>query len=222
MTLLDLFADMFEEGGFFMYPITVCAVIGMALALERFVYLFLRASLNASAFMSQLQRELLAGKVEDALKLCNAEPSAAIARVMKAGLVRAGRPEAELKAAVEEQVLEVQPQISRRLAYLPMLANVATLLGLLGTIQGLIFSFHAVSAADASARSTALADGIAVAMYTTFWGLLVAIPILVVHSLLAARANQIMDEVDHYALKLTNLLSTTAGADLRRDLPPTA
>ncbi|HND32553.1 MAG TPA: MotA/TolQ/ExbB proton channel family protein [Myxococcota bacterium] len=222
MTLLDLFADMFEEGGFFMYPITVCAVIGMALALERFVYLFLRASLNASAFMSQLQRELLAGKVEDALKLCNAEPSAAIARVMKAGLVRAGRPEAELKAAVEEQVLEVQPQISRRLAYLPMLANVATLLGLLGTIQGLIFSFHAVSAADASARSTALADGIAVAMYTTFWGLLVAIPILVVHSLLAARANQIMDEVDHYALKLTNLLSTTAGVDLRRDLPPTA
>jgi biopolymer transport protein ExbB len=213
---------MFEEGGFFMYPITVCAVIGIALALERFVYLFLRASLNASAFMAQLQRELLAGKVEDALKLCNAEPSAAIARVMKAGLVRAGRPEAELKAAVEEQVLEVQPQISRRLAYLPMLANVATLLGLLGTIQGLIFSFHAVSDADASARSTALADGIAVAMYTTFWGLLVAIPILVVHSLLAARANQIMDEVDHYALKLTNLLSTTTGVDLRRDMPPSA
>lgn len=202
-----------------MYPITVCAVVGMALALERFVFLFLRASLNARAFMSQLQRELLAGKMEEALKLCNAEPSAAIAQVMKAGLVRAGRPEAELKAAVEEQILEVQPQITRRLAYLPMLANVATLLGLLGTIQGLIFSFHAVSSADATARSTALAEGIAVAMYTTFWGLLVAIPILVVHAILAARANQILDEVDHYALKLTNLLGTTTGFEQRPDAP---
>lgn len=209
MTLLDLFSSMFEEGGFFMYPILLCAVFGAALTLERFYYLFLRASLNAAAFMAQVQREVLAGNLEEALRLCNGEPSAAIARVLKAGLVRAERPEAEIKAAVEEVCLEVQPLISRRLSYLPMLANVATLLGLLGTIQGLIYSFHSVADADATTRSTALADGIAVAMYTTFFGLFVAVPILISHAMLAAKANQVLDEVDHHALKLTNLLGTT-------------
>ena len=192
-----------------MYPILLCAVFGVAISLERFFYIFLRISVNGPTLMGHLQRELLNGSVDGALRLCNGEPSAALAKVLKAALLRAGRPEAELKAAVEESCLEVQPLVSRRLGYLPMIANVATLLGLLGTIQGLIVSFHAVTGAQAADRSTTLASGIAVAMYTTFFGLLVAIPILVSHSLLAARANQVLDDIDHYSLKLVNLLSTT-------------
>ena len=212
MTLLELFANMFSEGGFFMYPILLCAVFGMAISLERFFYVFLRISVDAPTFVGHIQRELLNGSVDGALRLCNGEPSAALARVLKSALVRAGRPESELKSAVEETCLEVQPLVSRRLSYLPMIANVSTLLGLLGTIQGLIVSFHAVTGQQAADRSTTLASGIAVAMYTTFFGLLVAIPILVSHSLLAARANLVLDDIDHYSLKLVNLLSNTRGS----------
>ena len=192
-----------------MYPILLCAVFGTAISLERFFYIFLRVSVNAPTFMGHIQRELLDGSVDGALRLCNGEPSAALAKVLKAALVRAGRPEAEVKSAVEESCLEVQPMVSRRLTYLPMIANVSTLLGLLGTIQGLIVSFHAVTGTQATERSSTLASGIAVAMYTTFFGLLVAIPILVSHSLLAARANQVLDDIDHYSLKLVNLLNST-------------
>ena len=213
MDLLTMLSEMFEKGGFFMIPITLCAVFGAAISLERFFYLYLRAGVDAGTFMAKVQRMVLERNVEGALRLCNGEPSASLPRVMKAGLVRVGRPDGELRASIEEACLEVQPLLSRRLAYLPMLANVATLLGLLGTIQGLIASFHAVSGTEAGERSTALASGIAVAMYTTFYGLLVAIPILVLHSLLAARANQVLDDIDHYAAKLANLLGSVRRGD---------
>ncbi len=202
-------ADAFREGGIFMWFILLCAVVGASLALERFFYVFYRAGINAPAFMAQVQRAVLDGNVDQAIRLCNVEPSAALPRVLKAGLVRANRPEAEIRDAMEEEELEIYPLVSKRIAYLPMIANVSTLLGLLGTIQGLIMSFHAVSDATAAARSTALAQGIAVAMYTTFFGLLVSIPLLVFHSVIASRANAVLDEIDHHALKLVNLLNAT-------------
>lgn len=200
-------AEAMRQGGIFMWPILLCAVIGLSVALERLFYVFYRAGINAPAFMAQIQRAVLDGNVDQAIRLCNVEPSAALPRVLKAGLVRANRPEAEIRDAMEEEELEIYPMVSRRIAYLPMIANVSTLLGLLGTIQGLILSFHSVSEASAAARSTALAEGIAVAMYTTFFGLLVSIPLLVLHGVIAARANAVLEEIDHHALKLVNLLN---------------
>jgi len=200
-------AEAMHQGGLFMWPILICAVVGAALCLERLFYVVYRASINASAFMALVQRAVLDGNLDQAVRLCNVEPSAVLPRVLKAGLVRADRPEAEIRDAMEEEQLEVYPLVSRRISYLPMIANVSTLLGLLGTIQGLILSFHAVSDATAVDRSTALAQGIAVAMYTTFFGLLVAIPVLVLHSVIAARANAVLDEIDHHSLKLVNLLN---------------
>ncbi|MFZ5475777.1 MAG: MotA/TolQ/ExbB proton channel family protein [Myxococcota bacterium] len=208
-------AEWLRQGGVFMWPILLCAVVGAAVAVERFLYVYLRAGINAGAFMAQVQRDVLDGNVEKAVRLCNGEPSAALPRVVKAGLVRADRPESEIRDAVEEATLEVFPQIGRRIAYLPMIANVSTLLGLLGTIQGLIISFHSVAEATAEARSTALAQGIAVAMYTTFFGLMVSIPLLVAHGVVSARANAILDDIDHYALKLVNLLNATRKDDER-------
>jgi biopolymer transport protein ExbB/TolQ len=198
-----------REGGLFMWPILVCAVVGASVALERFFYVFLRAGIDARAFMTQVQREVLDGNLDRAVRLCNAEASAVLPKVVKAGLVRADRPEDEVRDALEEAQLEVAPMVSRRIAYLPMMANVATLLGLLGTIQGLILSFHSISEASAVDRSTKLAEGIAVAMYTTFFGLLVAIPLLVAHGVVAARANAVLDDIDHHTMKLVNLLNAT-------------
>lgn len=206
---MNVLADAFREGGVFMWPILLCAVVGSAISLERFFYIFFRVGINAPAFVSQVQRAVLDEDLDRAVRICNMEPSAALPRVLKAGLVRAERPEAEIRDAMEEEELEIFPQVSRRIAYLPMLANVSTLLGLLGTIQGLILAFHSVSEAGSAARSTALAEGIAVAMYTTFFGLLVSIPLLVCHGVIAARANAVLDEIDHHTLKLLNLLNAT-------------
>lgn len=202
-----------------MWPILACGVLGAAISAERMIFLFLRASIHAQALMAQIQRDVLAGDYESALKVCNAESAAVLPRVLKAGLLRAGRPENEVRDALEEATLEVTPLVQQRIPYMTTIANLCTLLGLLGTIQGLILSFHAVAEASAEARSTALASGIAVAMNATFAGLLVAIPVLAVHSVVAARANRILDEVDYGSARLMNLLNAVK---YRGEVPPTS
>lgn len=200
------FANWMKDGGPFMWPILLCGVVGAAVTIERAVYVYGRAGIDARGFMAVIQRALLDGDTDGALRQCSADPGAALPRVIKAGLVRADRPVPEVRAGMDEAQAEVFPQINKRLALLPMLANVSTLLGLLGTIQGLIVSFHSVGEATAEQRSAKLAEGIAVAMYTTYFGLLVAIPIMVAHALIADRANGVLDAIDHAALKLANLL----------------
>lgn len=200
-------AEYFQAGGVFMWPILLCGIVGFAICVERAFFVYLRAAIHAPPFVATVQRLLVDGQVEEAVRLCNAESAAVLPRVLKAGLLRADRPDGEIRDALEEAALEVQPLVTRRITLLPTIANVATLLGLLGTIQGLILSFHAVGAADAETRSTALAEGIAVSMNTTFAGLCVAIPVLLAHALVANRANGLLDEIDHYSLRLVNLLN---------------
>ena len=208
---MQFFIEGFEKGGLFMFPILLCALCALGVTLDRLLYVYFRANIHGPNFMAQVQRLLLDGNVDGAMRLCNAEPAAALPRVVKAALLRHDRSEGELRDAVEEATLEVGPQINRRLAYLPMIANVATLIGLLGTIHGLIMAFDAVGMADAQGRSELLSSGIAVAMYATFFGLLVSIPTLVFHGLLAAQANSILDEIDHYGLRIINLLNALRG-----------
>ena len=195
-----------DKGGAFMWPILVCAIVGATVSIERAIYIWFRAGIDARAFLASVQREVLDGNLEGALRLCNADPGAVLPRVAKAALVRADRPEHEVRAFVEEAQAEIFPLVNRRLSLIPMIANVSTLLGLLGTISGLIISFEAIGEKAESGTSASVAGGIAVAMYTTYFGLLVAIPMLVAHGLIAGRANVILDEVDHAALKLVNLL----------------
>jgi biopolymer transport protein ExbB/TolQ len=137
--------------------------------------------------------------------------------VLKAGLTRANRSEVEIQNAVDEAVLEVFPLLNKRSSYLPMLANVATLTGLLGTIQGLIMAFEAVAHASAETKQTLLAAGISTAMFTTASGLVVAIPTLILHSIVAARTTKIMDEIDQFALKTVNLLGARRRGTLDKD-----
>ncbi|MDP2317273.1 MAG: MotA/TolQ/ExbB proton channel family protein [Pseudomonadota bacterium] len=201
-------ADAMRDGGLFMWPILVVAVLGCTVALDRLHYVFLRAGIHAPAFMAQVQRAVLDGTPEQAVRLCNSQPTAALPRVLKAGLVRAGRPEAEVRDAMEEEQLEVTPLVRRRIGYLPMLAGVSILLGLLGTVDGFILAVNAIQIA-AEIKPITLAAGIAVAMYPTFFGLLVSVPLLLAHGLVSARANAILEENDLYAVKLLNLLNAT-------------
>ena len=209
---------MFADGGPFMYFILIAAVFAMAIAFERLFYIFFRANINATAFMAQVQKLIMANNIDRAIKLCNAEPHAALPKVVKAGLTRANRTEKEIENAIDEATLEVGPILNKRSGYLAMLANVATLLGLLGTIMGLIQAFEAVAHASAEMKQTLLAAGISVAMYTTAGGLIVAIPTLILHAIILARTNKILDDVDQYGLKTVNLLTARRRGGLKEEV----
>ncbi|MBN1335324.1 MAG: MotA/TolQ/ExbB proton channel family protein [Deltaproteobacteria bacterium] len=203
---MSLFAEAMHQGGWILWVILAVAVVAMAIAAERLVYVFLRADLNTRAFVVQIHKLVTAGNIDLAMRLCAERPEAALARVVRAGLLHADASETEIREAVEEAVLEVQPDLTRRTAYLPMLANVATLLGLLGTVQGLILAFRAVARAGGDVRPALLADGISLAMYSTFAGLAVAIPLLLLHGIVAHRSTRILTDVDLHGLQTVHWL----------------
>jgi biopolymer transport protein ExbB len=203
---MQFLVEAMQKGGVFMWPILLAAIFALSISLERLYAVGVRANINASAFMAQVQKLILFDQIDRAIRLCSGEPYAMLPRVVKAGLTRADGAEDEIRDAVEESVLEVGPILNKRAIHLPMLANVATLIGLLGTIQGLILAFDAVANASAEAKQQLLADGIATAMYTTAFGLIVAVPTLVAHSLIQAQIFRIQDDVDQFALRTVNLL----------------
>lgn len=196
----------FETGGGWMYVIAFVSVIGVGIMVERFIYLFFKYNINAKAFMGQIQKLVMANNIDRAIKLCNAAPNAALPKVIKAGLTRANKGELEISNALEEATLEVVPVVMKRTPMLGGVANIATLLGLLGTIVGLIQAFAALESASPDARAAALARGISVAMNTTAFGLIVAIPCMGAQMALASVTKKILDEIDQYSVKVENLL----------------
>ena len=204
---MDDFAQFYQAGGFFMHPIALCAVLGAGVMIERFIFLFFRFNINGGQFFNQVQKLVMANNIDRAIKLCNAADKAALARVMKAGLTRANKSEADIASAIEEALLEVTPAITKRISMIAAIANIATLLGLLGTIFGMIEAFNAVATVAADQRSQALAKGISIAINTTGLGLMVAIPLLASQVFIQNLAKKITDEVDLYAVKLENLLA---------------
>lgn len=199
-------AEAFRTGGIWMYIILAVSIIAIGITIERFIYLFFKYSVNAEPFMAQIQKLVMANNIDRAIKLCNAQPSAALPRVIKAGLTRANKGEVEIQNALEEATLEVVPMVQKRTPILQPLANIATLLGLLGTIIGLIGAFEALEKATPETRQKLLARGIALAMNTTAFGLVVAIPTLIFHMILSSMTKKILDEIDMYSVKLENLL----------------
>lgn len=197
---------MFQDGGAYMWPILIVFIFGMAISFERLFYVFARANINATAFMAQVQKLIMAGNIDRAIQLCNSEPHAALPRVVKAGLTHANQPEEDIAREVDEAILSVSPQVNKRTSYLSMLANVATLIGLLGTIWGLIMAFEAVAKASAEMKQQLLAQGISVAMYTTAGGLMAAIPIMVLASIIQGQSTRVLDDVEQFGLKTVNLL----------------
>jgi len=214
---MGLIVDAFHKGGPFMWPILVIAIFALAIGAERLYYILLRANINGTAFFAQVQKLIMANNIDRAIKLCNAEPNAALPRVLKAGLTRANRGELEIQNAVDEAVMEVFPQLDKRTMYLNKLANMATLTGLLGTIQGLIMAFEAVAHASAETKQTLLAAGISTAMFTTMTGLIVAIPTILLDSIIQNKTTKIKDEVELYALKTVNLLGARRRGTLKEE-----
>jgi biopolymer transport protein ExbB len=197
----------YQKGGFFMHFIAVAFTFGIAFAIERVIRLYSTYYVDGSSFMFEVQKYVLANDLDGAIRLCNGANKAALPRVIKAGLQRASRDDEQIQNAIDAASLEVVPKLERRLNYLSLIANIATLLGLLGTIIGLIHSFGAIAVADASQRQTILANGISEAMNCTAFGLVTAISTMVLHGILTTRATRIIEDIDEFGVKLLDLLS---------------
>jgi biopolymer transport protein ExbB/TolQ len=197
----------FQGGGPWMYPIATALAISIAFAIERFIRLYLQYNVDGASFMFEVQKHILANDIDGGIRLCNGAGQAALPKVIKAGLQRASRDENQIQNAIDAASLEVIPKLERRLSYLALIANLSTLLGLLGTINGLIQAFRAIALADPSQRQAILAAGISEAMNATAFGLLTAIFTMIVHSILTNKANRILEEIDEFGVKLLDLLS---------------
>lgn len=189
------------------------AILGMglfalSLTLERVKSLYFTYSLNAELFMTKLMKLVEEDKIEDGITYCAANQKKPLAHVMKRILERSDRDDQAIEASLDIAAGEVAPGLSRNLNYLAMASNVVTLIGLLGTVVGLIMSFKAVSFADPSQKQTLLADGISLAMHATAMGLLVAIPTMVIYSFLHAKQGRLFSEIDRSASKLIELLKS--------------
>jgi biopolymer transport protein ExbB len=199
-------AEFYHQGGVWMHPIAATSVVVWAIAFERIYALYFRYNINAEQLMAQVQKLVLANNIDRAIKLCNAAPSAALPRVIKADLTRANKGEEEIAAALEEATVEVLRGLQKRVALLPNLANAATLLGLLGTIIGLIEAFTAVASAPPDMKSQLLTQSLAIGLNSTAFGLTVAIPALFLFMFLSGASKKIIEDIDQYSLKLQNLL----------------
>lgn len=206
--MLETVVRFFQEGGPFMYPIALVLAIGLAITIERFVYLASVRRRNRLAFEKGILPLLRMRDYQRAMKAASSSDSA-IASIMSAGIGRLlnNHPREDVEYAMEEGLMEVLPRLEKRTQYLATLANIATLLGLLGTIIGLIAAFTAVAAADPSQKASLLSESISVAMNTTAFGLMSAIPLLMFHALLQTRTNEIVDSFEMAGVKLLNIIS---------------
>mgnify|MGYP000061137910 CR=1 FL=1 len=206
--MFEPIARFFQEGGFFMYPIAAVLVLGIAIAIERYWYLSVAKFSNREAFDKGLLPILVKKDYNSALKFAN-DSRAPIAAIIGAGISRfnnnSGRDEVEY--AMEEGLMETLPRLEKRTQYLATLANISTLLGLLGTIIGLIAAFTAVANADPAEKASLLSQSISVAMNTTAFGLMSAIPLLLIHSVLQTKTNEIVDGLEMAGIKVLNLMS---------------
>ena len=194
------------DGGIFMWVIAVVWCVGIALAVERLKSYF-TYDIDGKSLMNTIKKHVISNQVQESIQACT-ESKSLCAFVMKNGLKRANQSKEQIQDSLEASILETVPMIERRLGYLALAANLSTLLGLLGTIQGLIQSFAAVATAEASQKAQLLAEGIAVAMNTTALGLVSAISLMVVHAYLVAKGEKMIQEIEENSVKLLDLLGT--------------
>jgi biopolymer transport protein ExbB/TolQ len=188
-------------------PILIAGAVALAIMVERARALFQVYPIkDAQGFFDKITDLVLAGKVAEAVALCDRLPTKPVAQVAKQALLRAHQPETLIENGLQLATHEATAIIQKRTSFLATIANVATLLGLLGTIAGLIASFEAVGHADPQQKSALLAAGISTAMNATMMGLGVAIPCMVAFSFLINRTNRLVGDIDQSAIRVMDIL----------------
>ena len=200
----------FSSGGVFMYPILLVFAIGVAIAVERYVTLSVVTNKNQVVW-DKVQPLLADGEFDEAREMTSADEST-ISQVLNMGLSLQGavRRREDIEIAMEESMMEIVPRLEKRTPYVALASSIATLLGLLGTIMGLIQAFTAVANANPAEKADLLSASISVAMNTTAFGLMVAIPLLVIHAVLTSKTGDIIDSLEMATVKALNVFSRRA------------
>jgi biopolymer transport protein ExbB len=215
MEIISSMLDFFIKGGTFMYPILLVLVVGLSIAAERWVQLT-RIRLNNRKMWKRVQPLLDQGDFDQARDMVDGDNST-IAEMLSMGLARhsLARRREDIEIAMEECMMEIIPQLEKRTPYIALLSNIATLLGLLGTIMGLIAAFTAVANANPAEKADLLSASISVAMNTTAFGLMAAIPMLLLHAKLTSATGEIVDSLEMASVKALNAISISS----KRQLP---
>lgn len=200
-------AQLFRDGGSLMWVNLVVLIFALAVVSERLFVLLFRLRINDKVFLSHIDKLVMAGNYERAIKECTRNEGAAVPRIVRAALANARMGGAAVSAAIDEAMSEVVPQVTRRAGMLWGIANLATLIGLVGTVYGLIESFAAVSLVSPDQKSVKLTEGIAHAMANTFFGLAIAVTCVFFHMWLSVLVKNVMDGLDHSAIKIENILA---------------
>lgn len=206
MNAYSTIVKFFQDSGVFIYPSIMVLTLGLAIAIERFIYISRSRKINRETW-EELLPLLKTGKFQQVFQM-TAKSDTAIGKIVNYGLSRAkgARRREDIDAAMEEGMMEVVPRLEKRTHYLATFANVVTLLGLLGTIIGLIKAFTAVAQVNPSEKAELLSASISIAMNNTAFGLMVAIPFLLIHAFLQARTSEIVDSLEAAKVKFLNLV----------------
>jgi len=210
MDTINLIVKFIQEGGFYMYPILLVFAMGSAIAIERWIKLSGVRRANRNVW-ERLHPVLEEGDFDKARELIGDDTST-VARLLNMGLARQGsvRRRDDIEIAMEESMMEIIPQLEKRTAYVALFANISTLLGLLGTVMGLIAAFTAVAQANPAEKADMLSGSISVAMNTTALGLMAGIPLLIIHAMLSAKTGEIIDSLEMASVKTLNIIAEYA------------
>ena len=197
--------ELISEGGIVMWPIFFCSFVALAIVIDRLLFLR-RASINTREFMETMRQVLRQKRIQEAIQICD-ETDAPIARLMKAGVLKHNRSKDEMREAIQDAGNLEMPHLERRLSALATCANVAPLLGLLGTVTGMIKAFAQIQNKRGLVNPSDLAEGIGNALITTAAGLVVAIPALVIYNYLVTRVDNLVVEMEISAAEVVDLLA---------------
>lgn len=188
-----------------MYLILALALLGIAIIVERMIVIMFKNRVDSVGFVNQVVDYIQKDNIDGALRLCD-RSKAALPQIIRSGLEQTDQGLKEMQNSVELKAMSAIPKLEKRTGYLSMTANVATLTGLLGTIWGLITSFQAVAQADAAQKAALLSGGIAMAMNTTAFGLIVAIPCMMAFAFLHERTNDLIDDINENVARIFQFL----------------
>ena len=212
MNLWNTLVRFFQGGGHFMFPIAIVLVVGLSIAIERYIYLQLVATKNRRLW-NEIVPVLSQGNFRQVVQITSKSDSA-VGQILNYGLARiqAARRRDDIEKAMEESLMEVVPRLEKRTHYLATFANLATLLGLLGTVIGLIAAFRAVATVNPAEKANLLSASISVAMNCTAFGLMTAVPLLFIHAWLQTKTTELIDSLEMASVKFLNAITERQAA----------
>ncbi len=212
MTFISEAVEFYKEGKWGMHLILACLLVSMGIIIERIKVLWLDCAENKHALLTGLNQHIMRGDTQAAIRWLSSQKQGPISRILRAGLMKAHRPDKEIQAALDQASLSEVPRIEARTGYLAVLSNAATLAALLGTISGLITTFGAVADADPAARAMLLSAGISEAMHCTAFGLGSAVLVILIYAVIQARTQHILEAINESVVAEINFVLSNRAA----------